>query len=451
MRHILLSVVLSIVVLTVSGCGAIGGGPTPTPTAKPTLPATPTSVPTAVPPTATPTPIPPTPVPPTPTPVPPQATTKQQVNLRAGPGVEFAISGRMPQGVNAIILGKNEDAKWFQLAYPDAKTPSWVASSFVTVTGSIDQLQVVAVAPPPTPTKGAAVATKAAAATPTQVVPPAKGVVGFVATGNGQYILDNFRFDGRTISEFKSLGPSPADLRTGSGSLYTNAPPFAWAPDGSGRVVFVYGPGTTNVLRLISGEVQTDLAGAESILNPVWSSDGKKIFYIGIDKGVHAIYSIDAVDRKAIRFFPARSGENFRGLSYGKSLLFVSNLTGAWEIWRMNIGSDAGSGAVQVTNDKRENGSPAWSPDGSRFAYYSKQVDGTYQIMVANADGTNPRKLTNAASNWTPAWSPDGNWIAFASNRGGKMGVYIMDKNGGNVQLLTDKFAPEALSPGSWR
>mgnify|MGYP001567980492 CR=1 FL=1 len=180
----------------------------------------------------------------------------------------------------------------------------------------------------------------------------------------------------------------------------------------------------------------------------MWSSDGSKVYFIAIDKGSPVIYSSEVLSGKRTRVFEARSGENFRGLAYGKWLLFVSNITGAFEIWRVD--SDGG-GPMQITDDKRENGSPAWNPAGTQFAYYSKQANGAYQIMVRNADGSNPRALTNAASNWTPTWSPDGNWIAFASNRGGKMGVYIMDKNGGNAQLLTDKFAPEAQSPGSWR
>jgi Tol biopolymer transport system component len=70
--------------------------------------------------------------------------------------------------------------------------------------------------------------------------------------------------------------------------------------------------------------------------------------------------------------------------------------------------------------------------------------------MVANADGSNPHKLTNAGNNFTPTWSPDGNWIAFSSTRGGRLDVYMMDKNGGSVQPLTDKFSESQL-PGSWR
>ncbi len=451
--RLLILIVLAVAVLVLSACGA---APTATPTAKPTVPASPTVAPT-LPPPPTPTPVPPTatPVPPTPTPVPPKATTKQLVNLRQGPGTNFTIAGQMPANTSAIIVGKNEDGKWLQIAFPDPAHPAWVATSFVTVTGSLDALPVVAVAPQPTPTGGAPAPTKAAAATPTQAFPPARGTLGFVSFSEAQksYSLNNLVINPRTYSGAYLLGPSPADLR-----LSTNAAPFAWSPDGS-RVAFVFGPnGLTDVLKV------TDRAGnpkdlvshgganaAGGISSPTWTPDGRLIAYIGMDNnyGTQFIYTIPAEGGVEQRFFAARSGESFRGLAWGKTwILFVSNLTGAHEIWRLNAD---GSGPLQLTNDKRENGSPAWSPDGKVFAYYSKQVDGSYQIMIANADGTNVKKLTNAGNNWSPTWSPDGNWIAFTSTRGGSLAIWVMDKNGGNVQMLTDKFGGEGQLPGSWR
>jgi Tol biopolymer transport system component len=71
--------------------------------------------------------------------------------------------------------------------------------------------------------------------------------------------------------------------------------------------------------------------------------------------------------------------------------------------------------------------------------------------MLANADGTGVKKLTSAGNNWSPVWSPDGNHIAFASTRGGSMQIWVMDKTGGNPQLLTDKFGADGQLPGSWR
>ncbi|MDE2782659.1 MAG: amidohydrolase family protein [Gemmatimonadota bacterium] len=51
------------------------------------------------------------------------------------------------------------------------------------------------------------------------------------------------------------------------------------------------------------------------------------------------------------------------------------------------------------------------SPDGSRIAFTALD-----RLWVANADGTEPRRLTaDEHSEHYPAWSPDGDWIAYAT------------------------------------
>lgn len=63
---------------------------------------------------------------------------------------------------------------------------------------------------------------------------------------------------------------------------------------------------------------------------------------------------------------------------------------------------------------------PAWSPDGHRIAFMSpgETLQGSYDIYVMNADGTDVRRLTTSQGpdGW-PAWSPDGRKILFSSVR----------------------------------
>ena len=64
----------------------------------------------------------------------------------------------------------------------------------------------------------------------------------------------------------------------------------------------------------------------------------------------------------------------------------------------------------------------------------------TYQddIWVANADGSNPRRLTaHVARDIAPRFSPDGRWIAFTSNRMGNNDVFVMPVSGGEPRQLT--------------
>lgn len=448
-----LSAAAIVLVLTASACGT-GAAPTPTPRPVTSTPVLPTPVPTPEQ-TATPTPLPVSPTPLTPTLAPVQAKTKQDVNVRKGPGVEYATAGKMTNGTTAGVLGKSQDGKWYQLAYPDASNPGWVAASFLELTGPVDKVQVVSVAPLPTSTRGSPAPTKAAATTPTQALPPPRGAVGFLSfeVGSASFIVNTISVESHGISGFKRLGPKPGsfDIRNN-----TSAPPFAWSPDSS-KLAYVFSPdGSTDVLKVVNAatpDVDRSLDSHPCISSPTWQPDNRTIVYIGMTDSnctTQWIYKInaDGTSPSDKQFFRARSSESLRGLYWGNFLLFVSNLSGAQEIWRMNL--DA-TGPAQLSNDHRENGSPAWNPDSTKFAYYSKQADGSFQIMVANADGTNPRKLTTQGNNFSPTWSPDGNWIAFASTRGGRYDVYIMDKNGGQVQLLTDKSPTEGFLPGSWR
>ena len=89
------------------------------------------------------------------------------------------------------------------------------------------------------------------------------------------------------------------------------------------------------------------------------------------------------------------------------------------------------------TQGEWKDGSPAWSPDGRRLAFYSER-DGNAEIYVMNADGTGVRRLTRtSADEGYPSWSPDGRTIAFDSDRDGNFDVFAMDADGGNVRPLT--------------
>ena len=74
---------------------------------------------------------------------------------------------------------------------------------------------------------------------------------------------------------------------------------------------------------------------------------------------------------------------------------------------------------------------PALSDNALAFAYAG-------DIWIANADGSNPKRLTShAADERDPIFSPDGTKIAFTADYDGNDDVFVVDISGGQPQRLT--------------
>lgn len=105
-------------------------------------------------------------------------------------------------------------------------------------------------------------------------------------------------------------------------------------------------------------------------------------------------------------------------------------------------------GKLAPVSTKGTNFSGAFSPDGKRLAFCSTR-DGNSEIYVANADGSNIRRITfNSAIDTAPSWSPTGREIAFTSDRTGTPQIYIMDAEGGNVRKVS--FGGNYLDAPAW-
>jgi dipeptidyl aminopeptidase/acylaminoacyl peptidase len=97
----------------------------------------------------------------------------------------------------------------------------------------------------------------------------------------------------------------------------------------------------------------------------------------------------------------------------GKTVAFVSNLSGRNNIWL--VPSEGGWPMQLTVSDERQT-SPTWSPDGKWIAYMS-DYDGDEQwdiFLVAPKTGqvvnlTNTREIAEE----NPTWSPDGRYLAY--------------------------------------
>ena len=95
------------------------------------------------------------------------------------------------------------------------------------------------------------------------------------------------------------------------------------------------------------------------------------------------------------------------------------------DIWVVDID---GSNRKQLTDIPKNWEEGMWSPDGSKIAYYSQQVDGEkYEIWAMNPDGSDKRLLTKVKRLGDAMWSPDGSKIAFVAGKLHNRDIYVID------------------------
>jgi dipeptidyl aminopeptidase/acylaminoacyl peptidase len=105
-------------------------------------------------------------------------------------------------------------------------------------------------------------------------------------------------------------------------------------------------------------------------------------------------------------------------------------------------------GTLGIPGDMRQ---PAISPDGSRVAIDQRSAqDAAHTIWLDDlAHNTSSKFTFDTKDDGHPAWSPDGSQLVFISNRTGKYGLYRKAASGtGKEELLFE--SPERLLDTNW-
>ena len=139
----------------------------------------------------------------------------------------------------------------------------------------------------------------------------------------------------------------------------------------------------------------------------------------------------------------------------GRYVAYASRIDGDWDIYLLRIGGD---NPINLTADeKADDRSPAFSPDGGRIAFQSDRDGGG--LFVMGATGESVKRVTGFGYN--PAWSPDGRRLVFGGeavdthpgSRIGPSSLSIVDLETGTVGRVAmeqDAVQPAWSPNGAW-
>lgn len=75
--------------------------------------------------------------------------TVDALNVRAGPGTDYEIVGRVHHGDRVAIEGRDQAGTWFKVAIPNGGS-GWVSREYVDTSAAITSIRVIQVTPKPT-------------------------------------------------------------------------------------------------------------------------------------------------------------------------------------------------------------------------------------------------------------------------------------------------------------
>jgi len=324
----------------------------------------------------------------------------------------------------------------------------------------------------------------------------------------------------------------------------------SWSPDGThlaflrnegweGKLVIIPNRGgleeVVGTIATAPGQWTDDCGPLLGNPGPVWSRDGREL--IAFDQGHFGIYAISIATRKHRQltsdtqtsrdFFPLPSpdgrllayvhyeshgiGDLFvsgtdqgaeprqithdqatiKGISWtpdGRSLLFASNRTGPFELWRVDVQSAA---LQAVPADTSEAANPAIAPDGKWLAFdnfhensnvnlaqlpsqdvpipmrpvvtslgrnreaslspdgkkllFVSDRSGSWQIWQSVPDGTDPHQVTHLKGSLVGSinWSPDNRHVVYDARPGGHSSIFLLDVYTGESTMLSRGSAEE--------
>lgn len=191
--------------------------------------------------------------------------------------------------------------------------------------------------------------------------------------------------------------------------------------------------------------------------NPVWSPDGRALYFISNRSGSMNLWRIpidEASGRPLASPAPLTAPADYVAgiaLSASGRELVYSRVMETSNLERVGIDPERETtmgASVALTHGVERVDSPSLSPDGQWLVFRAWGGTVPEDLFVMRVDGSERRQLTHDPfKDRDPRWSPDGRSIAFYSDRGGRYEIWTIAPDGTGLTQLTQTTGGSVVNP----
>jgi hypothetical protein len=194
----------------------------------------------------------------------------------------------------------------------------------------------------------------------------------------------------------------------------------------------------------------------EGYLEPVWSSNGRRLFYIRDADHARSIESCDLRGEQVTNIFPSRTGQKYvypweamHSLCWAPDgrILFSMQETGPFNVWEIKVDAATGRPLSEARRLTQWSGFQTFhvdclsiTADGKHLALLRANLQGDVYVAETEAGGKamkNPKRLTlNETDDAIYGWTTDSRAILFASNRNGNWDIFKQDINQTDAETI---------------